>query len=235
MTTAGLTEEATTPWAAVLDDAELARAARFAFPHSRIAFVAAHALTRAALAAATGAPPAAFGFASGPHGKPEALLGGRPAGLAFNLSHTDGGVGVAVAAVPGLMLGFDLEPLGRRTPPEVARRCFTASELGWLDGLPAADRAEGFLRLWTLKEAFIKATGRGLTQDLAAFWFRVDPPSVGFAPGRPGRPQDWCFAQRIVHQGFVAAIGLHGQGAGLDATWRERDPAGFDPTAGLAW
>ncbi len=235
MTTAGLDEAAVAPWAGLLDATERARAARFVFSHSRIAFIAAHALARAALAAAAGAPPAAFAFAAGAHGKPEALLQGRSAGLAFNLSHTNGLVGVAVAAVPGLPLGIDLEPVDRRAPMEVARRYFTDIEIAWLEGLPEARRGEGFFRLWTLKEAFIKATGKGLTQDLSSFWFRVDPPAIAFAPELAGRAEDWSFAQRIVHRGFLVAIGLCGQGACIDAAWRELDPAGFDPAAGLGW
>jgi len=235
MATEGLTEAAVAPWAAVLDDVERARAARFVFPHSRVTFIAAHALARAALAAAAGAPPAAFGFAAGAHGKPEARLNGRPADVAFNLSHTDGLVGVAVASAPGLPLGFDLEPLARRIPLEVARRCFTAGEAAGLDGLPAPARTERFVRLWTLKEAFIKATGKGLTQDLSHFWFSVDPPIVSFASELAERPQDWCFAQRIVGGGFVAAIGWRGGVAGIAANWREVGAAGFDPAAGLAW
>ncbi len=233
MTTAGLDEGDVAPWAAVLDATERARAARFVFAHSRITFIAAHALARAALAEAAGASPDRFGFAAGAHGKPEVLLGGRPAGLAFNLSHTNGLVGVALATVPGLKLGFDLEPIDRRAPMEVARRYFTDSEVEWLDRLPGTARAEGFFRLWTLKEAFIKATGKGLSQDLSSFWFNVDPPEIHFAPELPERPQDWCFAQRVVHHGFLAAIGLRGQGAGIDAAWCALDPAGFNPTSGL--
>jgi 4'-phosphopantetheinyl transferase len=233
MSIAGLDEADVLPWADVLDAQERARAARFAFPHSRIAFIAAHALARAAIGAATGAPPAAFSFVAGAHGKPEAMLHGRPAGLAFNLSHTHGLVGVALASIPGLQLGFDLEPVERRAPIEVARRYFTGTEVAWLEALPESARAEGFFRLWTLKEAFLKATGKGLTQDLSSFWFEVDPPAIGFAPDLNEHAPDWCFAQRIVQGGFLAAIGLRGQGAGIDIVWRELDPAGFDPAAGL--
>lgn len=235
MATAGLDEDAVAPWAAVLDASERSRASRFAFPQSRVTFIAAHALTRAALAAAAGAPPAAFGFAVGAHGKPEPALDGRPADMSCNLSHTGGLVGVAVAPVSGLQLGFDLEPVDRRVPIEVARRCFTDGELAWLEGLPDSGRAEGFFRLWTLKEAFLKATGKGLTEDLRSFWFRVDPPAIGFAPGLAERPQDWCFVQQLVQDGFVAAIGLRGEGAGIDAVWREVGAAGFDPGTGLTW
>lgn len=233
MRTSGLDEADVAPWAGLLDAPERARAARFAFPHSRIAFIAAHALARAALAGATGAPPAAFTFAAGAHGKPAALLHGSPAGPAFNLSHTHGLVGVALAAIPGVQLGFDLEPIDRRAPIEVARRYFTATEIAWLEGLAPSARAEGFFRLWTLKEAFLKATGKGLTQDLASFWFAVEPPVIGFAPELGECAQDWCFAQRIVQDGFLAAIGLRGQGACLDAAWCELDPGGFDPACGL--
>ena len=233
MATAALGEATVASWAVALDDGERARAARLLFPRRRVAFIAAHALTRAALAGAAGAPPAAFSFAAGVHGKPEAILDGRPAGLVFNLAHTDGVVGVAVAVADGLKLGFDLEPIGRRAPMQVARRCFTESEVAWLEGLPAARRGEGFFRLWTLKEAFIKATGQGLTQDLSQFWFTGDPPVIGFAPDLAESPQDWCFVQRVVHRGCLAAVGLGGQGRGGDAIWHELDPAGFDPTAGL--
>jgi 4'-phosphopantetheinyl transferase len=233
MATAGLDAAAVAPWLSVLDDAERARAARFVFPGSRITFTAAHALARAALAAVVaGSSPAAFGFAPGEHGKPVAWLAGRPAALSFNLSHTDGLVGVAVAAVPGLDLGFDVEPLGRRAPLEVARRYFTEAETAWLESLAEADRAEGFFRLWTLKEAFIKATGKGLAQDLSAFWFRVDPPAIGFAPELRERPEAWAFEQRVVQGGFLAALGVRGRGCA--AIWREVAGAGFDPRATLA-
>jgi 4'-phosphopantetheinyl transferase len=235
MATEGLTEAAVAPWATVLDDAERARAARFTFPAGRVSFIAAHALARAALAAAAGAPPAAFGFAIGAHGKPEARLDGRSAGVAFNLSHTDGLVGVAAAASPGLALGFDLEPVARQIPPDVARRCFGAAEAAGLDELPAPVRTEGFIRLWTLKEAFIKATGKGLTQDLSHFWFRVHPPTIFFTPELAERPRDWGFAQRIVGGGFIAAVGWRSGDPGIEVRWREVGAAGFDPAAGLAW
>ena len=220
-------------WECVLDADERARAARFIAPGGRLAFIAAHALTRAALAAVAGAPAAAFGFVAGAHGKPQALLDGCPAAVSFSLAHTDGLVGVAVAAVPFLQLGFDLEPLARPAPMQVARRCFTAAECAWLEGLPEPRRGEGFFRLWTLKEAFIKATGAGLSQDLRSFGFRVDPPAIRFAPGSAERAQDWCFAQRVVHGGFLAALALRGEGAAIDAVWRAVDPAGFDPVGGL--
>ena len=233
MATAGLTEASVAPWAAVLDAAERARAARFAFAPSRIGFIAAHALARAALAALAGSAPQAFGFAAGAHGKPLALLGGRPAGIAFSLSHTDGLVGVALAPMAALPLGLDLEPRDRRAPLQVARRWFTPRELAWLKSLPAARRGEGFFRLWTLKEAFIKATGNGLSQNLASFGFEADPPRIFFVGAAAERAQDWWFTQRVVPGGFLAALGLRAAGAVPEVTWRQADPGRFDPQVPL--
>jgi 4'-phosphopantetheinyl transferase len=218
---AGLDEASVAPLGAVLDAEERRRAARFLFPRNRVEFVAAHALTRAALAAALpGAAPAAFGFRPGPYGKPEALLpDGRPAPLSFNLSHTDGLVGVAVAATPGLRLGFDLEPLARRVTPEVARTVYRPEELAWLAAQPDEDSWRlGFLRLWTLKESFIKATGRGIGQGLSTFWFELDPeiaatPRFHLQPGTAEREEGWVFTQRLLPGGFLGAVGLHRPGA----------------------
>jgi 4'-phosphopantetheinyl transferase len=233
METQGLDEAAVAPWAAVLDAGERARAARFAFAAGRVGFIAAHALARAGLAAATGAAPEAFAFAAGAHGKPAALLAGRPAGVAFNLAHTEGMVGVAVARAPGLALGFDIEPLARRAPLEVARRYFAPAEAAALEALPEAERAGRFFCLWTLKEAFIKATGKGLTQDLASFAFSPDPPAISFAPGLDEDARAWSFVQRRLKGGFVAALGVRARA--VATVWREVPAAGWPGGIGCGW
>ena len=225
MRLARLDEAAIAPLLPLLDEEERRRAARFAFPRRRVEFIAAHALARATLAAATGVPAAAFRFRPGAHGKPAALLGGREAPVSFNLSHTAGMVGVAVAAVPALRLGFDLEAAARQVRPEVARNVFRPEELAWLAGLPAAEWQTGFLRLWTLKEAFIKATGRGLGQDLSRFWFDLPPPRIRFLPGVPERAEEWLFEQRLLEGGFLGAVGLHRAqpGAPVAFAWEDLD------------
>ena len=55
-------------------------------------------------------------------------------------------------------------------------------EIRYLDSLPQFRRDEGFYRLWTLKESFVKATGRGLDLPLRSFWVDI----------RRGRPQIDC-------------------------------------------
>lgn len=244
----GLDEAGVAPLGAVLDAEETRRAARFVFARNRVEFIAAHALARAALAAALpGTAPAAFGFRPGAYGKPDALLDGRPAPLSFNLSHTAGVVGVAVAPVPGLRLGFDLESLDRQVTPDVARSVYRPEELAWLAAQPdEASWRLGFLRLWTLKESFIKATGRGIGQGLSTFWFELDPaieaaPRLRLLPGTAERAEEWVFAQRLLAGGCLAALGLHrpppeGGAAPLQATWTALDlaalRAALPPAAG---
>jgi 4'-phosphopantetheinyl transferase len=210
----------------MLDGQEQARAARFKFPRHRVQYVVAHALTRLALGRHLSADPASIRFVEGANGKPVAELDRRPAAVSFNLSHTEGMVGVAVLAVPGVPVGFDVEALDRTVDIEVADRFFRPEEVAWLAGLAGAEQARGFLRLWTLKEALIKATGEALSRDLASFWFEVFPPRLHFtAPD--GVPEDgWRFEQRIVDASFVAAVGLRSDD-GMDGhpVWHAADPA----------
>ncbi len=94
-------------------------------------------------------------------------LAGHP-GLSFNTSHSAGTAVIAVAA--GTDVGVDIE---RIRPIDDAERLaadrFAASEADQLRSLPAEDREIGFLRLWTRKEAVVKALGLGLSMPLDRF------------------------------------------------------------------
>ena len=91
---------------------------------------------------------------------------GRPvADLPVDVSMSHGAGWVAVAAHVGGRVGVDVEGV-RPIPPSLTRRCLASSELGWLDAAAdAATRGDRFLRLWTAKEAYLKATGTGLGRD----------------------------------------------------------------------
>lgn len=85
-----------------------------------------------------------------------------PPGWHLSLSHSRGLSACAVSALPGL--GLDIEP-GDRYPdwPRVVQRWFTPREQSWLLRNESSDH---FLRVWTLKEAWLKATGRGIAGNL---------------------------------------------------------------------
>ena len=220
-----LSEEDVAPLLSVLDQGEQARLARFHHARHRIQFAAAHGLTRLVLGEVLSAPPAALAFVEGTNGKPSARRDGQPVPVSFNLSHADGMVGVAVVAGPDVPVGFDLERFDRTIELDLADRYFRSEEVRWLASLEPDERPRGFLRLWTLKEALIKATGEGLSRELDSFWFEVFPPRLHFAPS-DGSEGQWRFEQRIVDDTFVAAAGLRlAEGEANSPVWRAVDPA----------
>ena len=200
--------------ATLLSEAERRRAARFHFEPDRQAYIAAHALKRRMLCDVAGGAPGDWEFATEPGGKP-VVAGGH--GPHFSLSHSHGLVACALSHdVP---LGIDIEPIGRRAPLGVAQTFFSIDERAWLFDLPPAERPLGFFRLWTLKEALIKATGKGLAQSLRGFAIGFDPPSVRFADPANAALGPWCFMQTAVAR---HVMGLVWRGPDAAVTFCER-------------
>jgi 4'-phosphopantetheinyl transferase len=176
-----------------LNEDEKALADRFLFEADRWSFAAAHGGLRALLGAMVQCAPHALRFATTASGKPYLDRESRCAAVQFNISHTRGCVAVAVAGCP---VGIDVER--RRPIPDllaVARTAFAhegQAALAARSG-PAA-RTALFYRYWTLGEAFIKATGEGLAQDLTSFAFTEEgAPALARVSARWGPAQRWRF------------------------------------------
>ena len=93
----------------------------------------------------------------------------------FSLSHSEE---YAVCVMAPCETGCDVETMKPFRLP-VAKRVFTEEELLWFSGEEEAGRGdEAFCRLWTLKESFLKATGKG-------FAFPVRELSFSFPESRP--------------------------------------------------
>lgn len=141
----------------VLSRSELERAQRFARPALRRRYVAAHAFVRLLLADHLDARPETIAFVYSDHGKPS--IDG--AAIRFNLAHSDGvalvGVGVDCE------LGVDVERVRPLEVESLASGACSTVEQARLAASPADERPAIFLRLWTAKEAYLKATGAGLT------------------------------------------------------------------------
>ncbi|MHC4377346.1 MAG: 4'-phosphopantetheinyl transferase family protein [Planctomycetota bacterium] len=181
----------------LLDAAERERAARFVFARDRALFASAHALLRRALGAKLGAAPRELRFGAERRGKP---LLEHPAdgGVAFNLSHTRGASLTAMG--PVAELGVDVESgASLRDPLELAPSVFHPAEREWLGaGLDEADLRARFLRLWTLKEAYLKARGWGLGGGPATWKLteiRIDPEALALLVDTAvdPAPERWYF------------------------------------------
>lgn len=103
----------------------------------------------------------------------------------FNLSHSGKYVLCSVAPCKEAV-GCDVEGI-KGFRESVARRFFCPQETDWLMKLPEEERAEGFIRLWVLKESFMKATRRGMSLGLDTFEIHL---SEGEAPALIRQPED---------------------------------------------
>jgi 4'-phosphopantetheinyl transferase len=152
---------------ALLDDEERERAARYQAAEPRRQFVITRGALRLLLAQHLDRPAQTLAFAQGPHGKPFAVVDGPPAHVEFNVSHSAKRGLIAIARGP---VGVDIEFLGREADFHlVAKGVLTAAEQAALWQRAGAERALLFYRMWTQKEALIKATGRGFASPPRGF------------------------------------------------------------------
>ena len=99
------------------------------------------------------------------HGKPHVQTELR---CSFSLSHS-GPIAVVAVATDGSAIGVDIEiRKPRRHLERLAARVLTPDEHHEWESLAPDERVDAFLRMWTAKEAFLKAVGRGLVEPMRA-------------------------------------------------------------------
>ncbi|MFF2625445.1 4'-phosphopantetheinyl transferase family protein [Kitasatospora griseola] len=210
------------------DRGERAAEERLLFAEDRRRHRVARALVRRGLALETGIPEAELALARSPLGRPYLLppRGGLPRGgphLDFNLSHTDGFCVLAVTRRG--RVGVDVERLtratGRPRDTEVLAAAFAPEERHRLrtleDGRPRARMA---LRLWTLKEAYLKARGIGLAQPLDSFAFTLDDAGrvVDFRPPEDDLADRWRFLGFEAGPDVLVAVAVQPDGPAGEQT-----------------
>lgn len=159
-----------------LSEDERERASRFVFEQDRDAYLTAHVLLRGALSSCCpSVEPSAWVFERAGRGRPEIAHPHTDARLRFNISHTRGLAACVVTA--GVDCGVDVERIDRRIDVEsLGASVLAASEVEVLGALPESARAEYFLRLWALKEAYAKARGLGLALPFNRLAVELGPP-----------------------------------------------------------
>ena len=188
-----------------LSESERIRAARFHRDSDRLRYVVAHAALRDVLGRCLSLAPERLVFQTGEHGKP--ALRDAPS-LQFNLSDSDGLALIGVA-VDG-PLGIDVER-HREDPTliDVADRFFSPAEVRALRAVDPSRRLDAFFRIWTRKEAFIKAVGEGLARDLASFDVSLDPghgASLLATRPDPEEARAWALVDLDLGPGVSAAL-----------------------------
>jgi 4'-phosphopantetheinyl transferase len=160
---------------ALLSSGERERLARIVHEETRHEYLVARALVRATLSRYDAAvAPRAWRFDVNAFGRPSLAAGQTALDLRFNLSHAHGLIACAVTL--GRAVGIDVEwnRRGGSSLLESIEHFFSPSEAEETMTLPAELRVARFFQVWTLKESYIKAHGKGLSIPLADFSFRFD-------------------------------------------------------------
>jgi 4'-phosphopantetheinyl transferase len=194
---------------------------RFVFRKDRRDFAAAHALLRCALSTRKAVLPSSWTFTEAPRGKP--MLSRDQMNCCFNLSHTTGLVVCGLSETAEI--GIDAESINRGMDfEEIASSNFSQSEVQALTKLPAEQRRTRFTELWTLKEAYLKATGAGLSDPLSdvAFEMKGDS-SLRFAASAGTAIGSWQFLLFAPSESYRVAVAVRhiGKIAYEMSEWRD--------------
>jgi 4'-phosphopantetheinyl transferase len=194
----------------LLSTDEIIRSERFHFEEDRRRFIVRHGILRTLLGCYLGVEPSRLQFCCGKNEKPKLTDEFSRGNLRFNLSHS-GGLAL-YAFTCGREIGVDIERV--RDIPEmeqIAERFFSIREHAVFRALPESEKKEAFFNCWTRKEAFIKATGDGLSWPLDRF-------DVSLVPGEPARllkiegdsraASRWSIQDLKPASGFAAALAV---------------------------
>jgi 4'-phosphopantetheinyl transferase len=200
-------------WQKMLSSDESARASRFHFPADRQRYVAARAMLRTILAGYLETDAKCVSFAYSQREKPS-LGPAHVDGVTFNISHS-GGIAL-LAFARKREIGIDVEQVRYDFDVEaIARRFFSAREQEQLAAFPKEKQFDSFFRCWTRKEAYIKATGDGLSLPLHQFDVSIVPENGdALLSTRPDNSEAGLWSLREIPggAGYVAALCVRGRG-----------------------
>lgn len=192
----------------LLDTEQRGRAEQFKTSALRNRYFESWGVVREILADYLSAAPETLRFARQQYGKP--YLPDCPE-LCFNLSHSGGHMLVAVAW--RCQLGVDIEQIKSRGHfPGLVNKCFAGAEIAWWQALPDSEKVPAFFRLWTRKEAFVKATGRGIALGMQHVETVPETPG-GFVqiPEHYGKPEHWRLVDLDFREDLSGALVVKGE------------------------
>jgi 4'-phosphopantetheinyl transferase len=200
-------------WQEILSGDESERASRFYFLRDRQSFVASRAVLRMILAGYLAVDPGSLNFSYSKREKPFLGAAYAESDIRFNVTHS--GDIAMLAFTRQREIGVDVEQIRSDVEVEsIARRFFSTNERMQLAALPSEEKVDAFFRCWTRKEAYIKATGDGLSLPLDQF-----DVSLGMEAGNAllaTRPDEsevsrWLLREVPTEPGYIAAVCARGQ------------------------
>jgi 4'-phosphopantetheinyl transferase len=186
---------------------ERERAERFKFDRDRRRYLIAHAALHEILRRYLPIDSEPLIFDYGSNGKPMLSPALGPAGVQFNLSHSNE---LALLGVtPRGEVGVDIEYVKENFEfQDVAERFFTAKEVAAMRSLPVHLQRRAFFKCWTSKEAFLKAKGTGLSGNLDVVEIILTATrEVQITASVPG----WSLAELAPIDSYEAALVIEGE------------------------
>jgi 4'-phosphopantetheinyl transferase len=176
-------------------------------PADRRRYLVTKALVRTVLSRYSPTRPPDWRFGTNAYGRPHVANDDAiERAICFNVSHTTEVVLVGVTGLRGL--GVDIEAVRDGDfAVAIAERFFAATEVAAFRAQAPERRRDLFFQLWTLKEAYIKARGMGLSIPLESFAFDLQAPaSIRFSSPPAHDEQRWRFWQMQPVPDHVAAV-----------------------------
>jgi len=207
-------------WTRSLNGVERARAERFFSERDRHCFIARRGILREILSGYVATPADRLRFRYGRHGKPhlrDAARGGR---VHFNLSHSD--TMAVFAFAQDRRIGVDVEQVRPDLPwEEIAAEFFTRRENERLRRLRESQQQRAFFRMWTCKEAYVKARGQGLSFPVHRVEVSFSPPALRRVAGDEKEASHWRVQELDVGGDYVGAVAVEGDDGRLRCwQWR---------------
>jgi 4'-phosphopantetheinyl transferase len=192
----------------VLDTSELQRARRFMRDSDRRRFVTARACLRSLVGSYQGLDPREVRFSYGQHGKPTVACGSHATDLSFNVSHAQDLI--LYAFVQGRAVGVDCEYVRHDIEVEkLMPLVFSSRELDAVGKRSSEDSRDTFFRTWVAKEAYVKATGLGLSLDLTKIhieWHKPELEGTLEVTGKPEERARWSLRMLPAPPGYQASL-----------------------------
>lgn len=185
------------------------RAARFVREQDRSHFIAARGILRDILSRYSYIAPQDIKFNYGVNGKPSLSAEQNQGKIYFNLAHSHD---LAIYAITYLsQLGVDIEYTKRNIEAlDIAERFFSKNEIASMQALPVSEQVAAFYKIWTRKEAFVKAIGVGLSHPLDQFSVNnaLEKFEIVFHKHDPHIKNDWYIHDIAIFPDYVAALSL---------------------------
>ncbi|EAZ94199.1 4'-phosphopantetheinyl transferase family protein [Crocosphaera chwakensis] len=193
----------------ILNEDEKDKAQRFRFEKHQKRFTIARSSLKQILSYYLLISPQEIEFEYNDYGKPKLLDKINKLGLQFNVSHSED---IAIYGITcHSLIGVDIEYI--RPMPEaenLAKRFFSKQEYEYISLLSSAEKEREFFKLWTVKEAYLKAIGKGISGGLEKVEISPNEP-IKFL-NLPGFNREiWQIFSFIPEDHYLAAIVFKGE------------------------